>query len=225
VVPTSTPADESLEELARIANAASAQVHLSGRQLIGHAVEAGEALLRAQKLVPTGEWIAWTKAHLQMNLTTAYRYMRIAEHRDKVFQSDVASIGAALRLLADEPRRGRGPRAYSQADKAAMVALADQIGIKPAAAALGVSPSTIHKWAGPGARGHGSQTRQITEDRIERAAEWLVERFGGYDYPERVTPEVRIDAARLLTVIFDITAGDPLPPRSLTPTPTLTEQP
>jgi hypothetical protein len=196
--------------LAAIANAEHAHIHLAGRALIEHGIRAGEALIKAREIVAHGEWIDWATRHVSMHLTTAYRYMRMAEYRDEVLASDARSIEGAIQLLADHPRRGHGPRGYSDADKADWIRLADQIGIKPAARALGVSPSTIHKWTSPNSpsRGQSKQSREVTEDRIERMAGWLVGRFGGYDYPDRITAEVRVDAATALGLVF----ADPEPP-------------
>lgn len=195
-----TPAPTTLDELASIANRAHKRIHLAGRDLIEHAIRAGDALLKARARVPHGEWIDWATEHLDMHITTAYRYMRIAEHQDRVLASDAQSIETAIQLLADLPRRGTGPRGYSDADKADWIKLADQIGIKPAARALGVSPSTMHKWTSPNspARGQTRRSREITQDRIERAAAWLMDRFGGD------LAAVRVDAARLLAVVFEV---------------------
>lgn len=198
-----------LEGLAAIANAAHEQVRLHGQELLKRAIAAGDALLRAKEMVDTGRWIKWADRNLTMDITTAYRYMRLAEHREVVIDSEADSIGAAMRELADLPRRGHGPLKYSRADREAMVALANEIGVKPAAKAFGCSPSTVHKYAGKTTLNNGARNRmrlvssQITDDRIERVAEWLCERFGSFDFPERVTADVRADAARLLHAIFD----------------------
>lgn len=196
--------DATLAELAAIANAAHESVYAAGRQLVGHAIRAGEALLKAQEIVPDGEWIDWMAANVRMHVTTAYRYMRIAEHKAVVLDADVDSIGAALRLLADRPRRGHGPLRYSPDDVADMVALAKRVGIKPAATALGVSPSTVHKFVGKLSEDSERPQRrlvsqQITEDRIERVADWLVARFG----PDSFSTDARVDAAELLQVVFE----------------------
>jgi hypothetical protein len=205
--------------LAAIANAEHTHVHLAGRALMEHAIRAGEALLEARKLVERGHWMEWAAEHVEVDITTAYRYMRMAEYRDQVLASDARSIEGAIQLLADHPRRGHGPRGYSDADKADWIKLADQIGVKPAARALGVSSSTIHRWTSPNSpsRGMSRQSREVTEDRIERLGEWLVARFGGYDYPERVTAQVRIDAAAALAAVY--ADGDPTPPGPEDPTP------
>lgn len=205
-----------LERLAAAANAEHQRAKLAGRDLVEAAIRCGDALLRARKCVEQGRWVAWVTANVEMHLTTAHRYMRIAEYRQEVLRSNVESIEAAIQLVADHPRRGQGPRRYTDADKRDWVALADQIGIKPAAKALGVSPSTIHKWTSPNspARGKSRASMEVTEDRIELMAAWLVERFGGEEYPERITSQVRVDAAAALMAIFaekdavDPTASD-----------------
>lgn len=205
--------EPTLEQLAAIANSAHQHVHLAGRDLIEHAIRAGDALLKARRLVLDGRgrggWLEWAAEHVSMHVTTAYRYMRMAEHRDLVLASDTTSIEGAIRLLADQPRRGHGPRSYSDADKADWLRLADEIGIKPAARAVGISPSTMHAWTSPTSpsRAKTRISREITEPRIERVAEWLVGRFGGFDYPERVNADVRVDAAKLLAVVFELQAA------------------
>ena len=135
---------------------------------------------------------------VDMHITTAYRYMRIAEYRKQVLASNVRSIEAAVQLLADQPRRGHGPRRYSDADKADWVKLADEIGIKPAARALGVSSSTIDKWTSPNspARGQTRKSREITEDRSTASprGSWTVS--AGLATTSVSTVRSRVDAAK-----------------------------
>ena len=44
--------------------------------------------------------------------------------------------------------------------------------------------------------------KQVTDEMIDRLAWWLVMRFGGDEYPSRVTNEVRADATEALTRLF-----------------------
>lgn len=200
------PAAPSLPVLAATINREHAAVIGRGREMIQHAIVAGAALLEAQAQIERGGWIAWFRTNVRADLSTAYRYMRLAEHRRLVLAAGADSINAAMKVLADVPRRGQGPRGYSDADKRDWVKLADQIGIKPAARAIGISPSTMHRWAGRNSpdRDRDRATRQVTEDRVEALAAWLVERFGGYGYPERITAEVRVDATTALTRVFTL---------------------
>lgn len=185
-----------------------------GLEMIYHAIRAGEALLTARAQVERGGWLDWMERNLTMDVTTGYRYMRIAEYRQQVIESKVESIERAIVLLADQPRRGHGPRGYTDADKADWIKLVDQVGVKRAAAALGVAPSTISKWASPispyrgSSRARPTSSLHISDESIERLGQWLVDRFGGYDYPERITDQVRADALAALERAFDI---PPLP--------------
>lgn len=197
-----------LKELTAIANDEHAALVRRGRELIEHAIKAGSALLEARRRFHGIGWIDWMERSLTMHPTTAYRYMRIAEYADQVRESGIDSI-EAVQLLADQPRRGHGPRGYSDADKAQWVQLVDEIGVKRTAALLGVAVSTISKWAGPQHphRGPRARTRptsspSISDEAIERLARWLTERFGGFDYPERVTEQVRADALEALERAF-----------------------
>lgn len=194
----------SLEQLAETINREHDALRRSGQEMIEHAIRCGRALLDAQQQVGRGGWLAWFRRNVHADLSNCYRYMRLAEHRDVVLASGADSINAAMRVLADVPRRGHGPRAYTDADKRDWTALADQIGVKPAARVLGISPSTLQRWAAPRSNDRDRDTvkRNLTEERIERLAEWLCERFGGYEYSERVTAQVRADAALALTRVF-----------------------
>lgn len=178
--------------------------------MIELAIHTGTALLEARANVERGTWLDWMERNLKMDGTTAYRYMRIAEHADRVRAAHASSLNDAIMILAEQPRRGHGPLRYSDADKAVWVELVDQVGVKRAAAALGVAASTIHKWASPNspyrhkAPPRSTESVAISDETIERLGEWLVARFGGYEYPERVTTQVRADALAALEASFGV---------------------
>lgn len=205
-----TPGD--LDAAATRANTAHAAVIRSGQDMIDYAIECGQALLQAREQVARGMWLAWCESNLQMHITTAHRYMRIADHQDVILKQGIATIAGAMRVLADKPRRGHGPQRYTEGDIAEMRELAKEHSVKQVARMLGVSVGTVSKWAGP-TRDHPAPARSpvaraprvisgrmpITDEMIETVAEWLVARFGGRDmYPSEVVDVVRHDALDLL---------------------------
>ena len=208
-----------LAELAAAITGAHRSVLGAGRQMIEHAIACGEALHEARALVPRGEWLAWMADNVAVSVWTAHRYMRLATYRDAVLASDVDAIEDAMRLLADKPRFGHGPRSLSRQDKAAIVELYEQEGMAAVMAAFQVAKSTVWRLVSdrsPDKLDREADTRrprEVDDDMIERLALWLVARFGDSTeypgYPARVTNEVRADALAALTRVFaSSSAGD-----------------
>ena len=182
---TDTHSDE-LTELAEAIAYEHRLVVRRGREMLEHAIACGEALLKARAKCRKGAWLYWFENHVEgLHITTAHRYMRLADHKDQVLASDVETIDGAMRELADLPRRDHGPRAYTEADRVAWIALAEEHGVKPAARMLGVSPATMFKWASPnGPMRNPSHPKApskrigINDQMIERMATWLHKHYG-----------------------------------------------
>lgn len=205
-----------LEELAWIANREHRQAIAKGRELLEHAICCGSALVEARAQVERGMWLDWVERNVEIHITTVHRYMRLAEHAELVRRSDAESIEGAMRELADLPRHGHGPRGYTDADKREWIKLVDQVGVKRAARALGVAPSTIWKWCSPNSPDRARPSRlgapiPFTDDVVERLAGWLVGRFADQGYFVRVTREVREDARQALLRAFDEAAASERP--------------
>src|SRR5262245_13673057 len=88
---------ETLGQLAKQINAAHTAGEAALDSVLGLAREAGELLIRAKKLVPHGEWLAWIKANFPFSQQTASVYMRIAANWHLVSQAK--SLQDALRIL------------------------------------------------------------------------------------------------------------------------------
>jgi hypothetical protein len=81
------------------------------REAIRHAIEAGQRLAEAKKLVGHGEWLPWLKANVPgISARTAQRYLAAAERAGK---NDTVSL-FRLRDLALRPRSK--PTAQQKAD-------------------------------------------------------------------------------------------------------------
>lgn len=169
-----------IEDLAARANRAADMVADDLTAAFGHALDAGAALLEAQRLVPPGAWEEWVRSHWTRSPGTAKEYMRIAAHRDTLLAHGVDSIGAARRALAGlglYRHRGGGGRApLPEALVEEMRHLRKEGRTQTEIAALlGVSQGTVSMYTTPGRRDqHRAAMRAISKRR--RAAARALER-------------------------------------------------
>jgi hypothetical protein len=101
--------------LAALINAEHQAGERATRQGLDHFRKAGEALLRAKKLLGHGEWLGWLKANVQVSGRTARDYMRLARHWEKV--AAAANLRAALQLLARPKAKTRTVRVRWEGDE------------------------------------------------------------------------------------------------------------
>jgi hypothetical protein len=95
-----------LNQLLHEAQRAHLAIHGSAGTMLDRAMEAGERLLAAKELVAYGEWRA-KLATIGIPPNTAWKYMQLAQHRERVLASGADSIQQALLLLRDSvPQRG-----------------------------------------------------------------------------------------------------------------------
>ncbi len=82
-----------------------------------HAIEAGELLLKAKKVVSHGEWLSWLKLNCIVSARLAQTYMRLAREREQIeakcADSALLSNDSALKLLASP--KGVVPGLYGDA--------------------------------------------------------------------------------------------------------------
>jgi hypothetical protein len=97
-VPQIIEAGQSLPALAADANREYALVLSGVVDSVKHAISCGDALRRARKLIPHGEWLPWVAANFSGTERTARRYLQLAANRTRV--ADLDSERAALRLLS-----------------------------------------------------------------------------------------------------------------------------
>lgn len=74
----------SLEDLAQRINQAHEGAIRSARTAIEHAIECGRLLVEAKALVAHGRWMPWLKANTAFSYDTAARWMRYAEHSERL---------------------------------------------------------------------------------------------------------------------------------------------
>lgn len=88
MIPRANRADiattETLEQLAQLANVAHLQATKAAHNAVGHALEAGQALLEAKKRCPPGAWHAWLNLHFRGSIRTAQSYVRLAVHSPQI---------------------------------------------------------------------------------------------------------------------------------------------
>lgn len=136
-----------LAELAAQINTEHDAVKTGARRTIELAVACGESLLRAKELVPEGQFGNWLEENVVLKRQTAYSYMRLARHRDRVLAGDFETIRDAIAGIAGfgDPRTNR----LSAEQKYEMVRLASEDGknIYEVAEVLGVAPSTVWYWS------------------------------------------------------------------------------
>lgn len=135
-----------LDDLAAEINAEHQQVWRAGREALVHAVKCGKALLKAQEGCPTGTWLRWLEANVSVHPTSAYKYMRLARHADKVLEAG-EGVQHALELVSGEPWHKR--RALTDEDRAEMVRLAAAHSLEEIAETFGCAVSTVSRWTSP----------------------------------------------------------------------------
>ena len=104
-----------LDALARRINASHQQFVEAVRHSLGHARQAGVLLLQAKEKVKAagGSWEVWAQENCRFTLSTAQRYMRVADNyhrlRELVKDPGRLSLTRALRLLSRGPGQADGP--------------------------------------------------------------------------------------------------------------------
>jgi len=142
---------------------------------VAAAVKCGETLLEAREMVPKGQFDAWLRANVSLKRNTAYSYMRLARHKDRVLLGDFETITDAIAGLVGfaAPTSNR----LSDDQKAEMVRMATEDGLtlEQIAEAFDVSVSTVWYWSSDKNRTmRGTQRRRTLARR--KAAERLLER-------------------------------------------------
>jgi len=126
-----TGADRSLDELAKLIKAEHAAVtnasenidkakqdadkvkHAAVRQanVVGRAIKAGELLKEAKAKMSHGEWLPWLKKQCELSQRTAQRYMKLADDKPRLDQTQRAksatvadlTLNQALKLFKPPP--------------------------------------------------------------------------------------------------------------------------
>jgi len=98
-----------LETLVEMVNESAELAERSIRDAVQHALRCGRALQACKAQLPHGKWLGWLRVNFDRDISTAERYMRLAENWESVPNLRQAeSMRQALRLIAED-RRGPEP--------------------------------------------------------------------------------------------------------------------
>jgi len=94
---------EQMRDLASAINQEHALVYQATIDALDHAIRCGQFLLEAREQVPDGKWTEWIEANLNIAVSAATRYQRIATYREHLLAAEVRpkSINAAMTYLRD----------------------------------------------------------------------------------------------------------------------------
>jgi hypothetical protein len=99
-----TEDDEHLAALAKRVRTEHEAAQTATRNAVAHALNAGDALIRAKEAIPNKRWLRWLQANCSLSVRTAQLYMRLAEYRTEIEHKLAGapdfSIRAAQRLIA-----------------------------------------------------------------------------------------------------------------------------
>lgn len=153
------PGEPTLGELADIANSEHALVIEAGVSMVEHAIRAGEALSKAKRLCPTGEWKRWCEANFVATYGTAHGYVRVFDHKDKIRAELVEpTLGEALRHVRGLPPaqdlRGANLRGSDKDERKARAREMRDAGCsyQEIADHFGVGRDTVRRWIDRAAR-------------------------------------------------------------------------
>lgn len=186
IVPPDTAVDR-LASLASVANHEHGLCFKAAMTMLYHGIAAGEALVEAKALVGRGEWLNWLRENMTFSETAATSYMQVARHKDFLLScEDVHTMQTALAKLRDEKLTSWARLTPELAHE--VQDYAQEHGINAAAREFDLNYSTAHRYAHgllPAARLEragkpAKRTKpngEITDDMIERLAEWIRARF------------------------------------------------
>lgn len=211
VEPPSRPPDR-LAELAEIAGAEHARAGALASKALEHAIRCGEAITEARGLLPVTEWKGWLERTVGIGHSHALLYQRLAQNADQLREAGVPSVNKARRYLQEHgliadvaplptPEQKERVDILSQAGWPTN-RIAERVGLNPK------TVTAIRRGTHRGKRGRPAKP-PFTDEMVERAADWLSRRFGSFDYPERVSADVRADAGNLLRFVFEIHEDPP----------------
>jgi len=112
--------------LAELAQRVCDALHASDRDrcnALHHDLDAGDALIAAQRQVVAPGWKRWLKSNCFLSVRTAMLYMQLARHREEI-EAEIGRVGdlslrAAVRLIskpADKPDKPKRPDPHKAAD-------------------------------------------------------------------------------------------------------------
>lgn len=148
-----------IEELIDKINEEHRYIIPRGPEQLEHAIRCGELLIQARTLVPKGHWVLWLDENVEVFRTTAFKYIRLAQHKDQI-QGKFSGIDPAIDFLA-------GKRQLTPDEKHEIVALATHKTFDEVAEMMDVSKSTVSYYVNAKDRNRvkGLQKQRRTRER------------------------------------------------------------
>lgn len=170
--------EQSLDELAEIANFQHGQVVAALKSGVEHAIAAGEALYAVRARTPHGQWLPWLATNFVASEPTAYGYIRLAMNKEIIRELGFTSAKMALTHCFRSNLLGAGtsggPRISEvNARGAEMRKLRKQgMSAKEIAELYGVGVNVVYTETSQGARARkvAAQRRGLAKRNAERAA-------------------------------------------------------
>lgn len=137
----------------------------AGWSMVDHAIAAGEALLAAKRMVPSGRWEWWLEHSFDgvgVTPQTLRSYMRLARHAEVVREANPRTLQAAARLL----RGSSDSRVDGTLIARAKRMRADGQSYRVIGEALGVSEATVRRYVD---RRRAEQQARYHRDRTHAA--------------------------------------------------------
>lgn len=167
-----------LAGIAESANESHRKCIEAARESVMHAVGAGQALHRLRESCANGEWTKAVNDLCDFSISTAYVYMQIALHKDRLpdciegpgqARAYLDSIGATS---AYKTELRRGPR--SDETRSLVLALADTgTPLRQIERETGVSRATVRRWLDPEADKRWRERKKSLKRRRQMAEEAL----------------------------------------------------
>jgi len=152
-----------LDDLAYEINKEHALIVAPGNESVVRAIKCGELLIEAQKSVAKGEWVVWMRENLTIVPTTAFKYMRLAKHKELVLGGDFSGIDPAIEHLS-------GRRQLSDEEKLEAIKLYKRgRTMQEIAELLNVRKSTVHYWVTAKDRNRTKRLQRSVRERAKRA--------------------------------------------------------
>lgn len=145
IVPAATSQTDALATTIREEQALAKE---AGVSMIEHAIRAGEALIKAKRLVPRGEWEKWILEQFpDQNFVSTRGYMRLARNQTEVRQLQPANMNQAFLLLRDRKNEAYDPDLKEEVER--LWATGDFPSMRQLAIHMDVNYARVWRWLNP----------------------------------------------------------------------------
>lgn len=175
-----TSVSRQLSDLAAIARSEDDLAMGAAADAVGHAIQAGLALIEARDQLDHGSWHPWLQENWGRSLNRAQSYMRLARYREIVEAGAPPTILAATKMLVGHADNRIDPRLKEEAKRLrrsgkTWADIADELGRSASVIRRWVDPRTAEHERRRAARRSKAAIRALREK--ERTAQ--VRRIGG----------------------------------------------